>query len=215
MIFTTTRDVTRQLADVIRKLTNGAYEYRMGDGMVYRFDASGRFDRHRRPQCQHHHANLYRQQPHPCRRMPWDAALTLAYDGSNRITSITDPLQRVWRYSYEGTPGVAGSPGLTTVTDPLGNVMRYSYVTGGRLASVTDERGNVTKKLTYDGNGRVVRQEFADGGFETYSYKLSGNVVSETTMTDALNRTMTKRFNTAGLCHRHRGRIGSGVGNQT
>lgn len=196
LVFTTT-ETTRQLADVIRKLTNGTYEYRMGDGMVYRFNASGRLtaivDRNANTTTLSYTGDNLTRVTDAVGR-----ALTLAYDGSSRIISVTDPLQRVWRYSYEGTPDVAGSPGLTTVTDPLGNVMRYSYVTGGRLASVTDERGNVTKKLTYDDNGRVVRQEFADGGFETYSYKLSGNVVSEATVTDALNRTMTKRFNTAG-----------------
>ena len=54
------------------------------------------------------------------------------------------------------------------------------------------------KLIIYDGAGRVIRQEFADGGFNTYEYFLSGNVVTSAKMTDTLGRVMVKRFNAAG-----------------
>lgn len=187
-----TRETTDQLADVLRKLPNGTYEYRMGDGMVYRFDANGRLtaivDRNANTTRLTYTGNNLTRITDAVER-----SLTLAYDASNRITSVTDPLQRVWRYGY-GT----NNQGLATVTDPLGNVTRYSYEAAGRLASVTDPRGNLTKRLTYDGNGRVIRQEFADGGFEIYAYTLAGNIVSEMRWSDSLGRITTKRFNAAG-----------------
>jgi YD repeat-containing protein len=124
--------------------------------------------------------------------------ITLAYDGSNRVTFLTDPLNHVWRYTYEGTIGVAGGPGLTTVTDPKGNVIKYSYVTGGRIASVTDRRGIVAKQITYDANGRVATQTFADGGTETYSYQLSGTIVTSTTVKSPTGALQTRRFNASG-----------------
>jgi len=30
-------------------------------------------------------------------------SINLTYDSSNRVSSATDPLGRVWRYTYEGT----------------------------------------------------------------------------------------------------------------
>ncbi|MGH9838258.1 MAG: RHS repeat-associated core domain-containing protein, partial [Blastocatellia bacterium] len=81
----------------------------------------------------------------------------------------------------------------------LGNVTRYGYGIAGLLTSVTDGRGFIKKKLTYaSGVARVIKQEFADGGFETYDYKLSGTVVTETKVTDSLGRIRTMRFNAAG-----------------
>jgi len=124
--------------------------------------------------------------------------VTLDYDSSNRIIRAVDPIGRTWSYTYEGTPGVAGPNGLTTVTDPLTHVMRYDYVNGGRLSKVTDKRGIVAKQITYDGNGRVVQQRYADGGIEEYSYVLSGRVVTLATMIDALSRTTSMRLNASG-----------------
>ena len=107
---------------------------------------------------------------------------------------MTDSIGRTWHYTYEGTPGVAGVPGLTTITDPAGHVMRYTYVTGGRLASVIDPRGNTVKQITYDANGRVASQTFADGGTETYTYQLSGTIVTNTVIRDPLGNVTSKRF---------------------
>jgi RHS repeat-associated protein len=129
---------------------------------------------------------------------PVGRSLTFTYDGSNRVSSMTDPLNRTWRYTYEGTPGVAGVPGLTTITDPAGNVTRFTYVTGGRIAQVTDARGNAAKLITYDANGRVASQTFADGGTETYTYQLSGTIVTSTTVKSPTGATETRRFNASG-----------------
>ncbi|HEY3136892.1 MAG TPA: IPT/TIG domain-containing protein, partial [Blastocatellia bacterium] len=196
LVFSTTATVG-QLGDVIRKLTDGTFEYRYADGNLMRFDSSGRLtalvDRNGNTT-----ALTYTGQNLTRITDPVGRSLVLDYDSSNRVIKITDPLGRIWSYTYEGTPGVAGLPGLTTVTDPLGNAMRYDYATGGKLSKVTDKRGVVSKQITYDGSNRVIEQRFADGGIEQYSYVLSGRVVTSATMTDALGRTTTMRLNATG-----------------
>jgi YD repeat-containing protein len=87
---------------------------------------------------------------------------------------------------------------LKSVSDPLGNLMKYEYGAGGRISEVIDPKGNSVKKITYNAENRVSRQEFADGGFETYEYKTSGTIVTETKITDPLGRVMIKRFNANG-----------------
>jgi RHS repeat-associated protein len=196
LVFASTATVS-QLGDVVRRLRDGTLEYRYADGRLMKFDSGGRLtamlDRNgNTTTLTYTGANLTRITD------PVGRAIALGYDAENRIVSATDPAGRVWRYTYEGTPGVSGNPGLTTVTDAAGNVMRYEYTTGGRLSKVIDNRGVVAKRLTYDVNGRVVEQKFADGGTETYDYSLSGLTVTAATMTDSLGRTETKRFNATG-----------------
>ena len=186
-----------QLGDVVRKLTDGTFEYRRSDSNILRFNSSGRLltitDRNANTTTlTYTGGNLTRITDSVGR------SIDLTYDFAGRISTATDPLGRIWRYTYEGTPGIAGNPGLTTVTDPLNHVERYTYVTGGRLASIRDARGNLVKQVTYDGNGRAISQKFADGGTETYDYFLSGGVVTSTTITDVLGRATTKRFNASG-----------------
>src|SRR5207248_9990437 len=89
-------------------------------------------------------------------------SITLQYDSSNRVKSGTDPTGRIWRYTYE-------TGQLTTVVDPAGGVVRYEYqAIPPQLTAVRDKRGTAVKQITYDANGRVIRQQFADGGAETY-----------------------------------------------
>ena len=196
LVFSTTA-TSAQLGDIVRKLVNGSFEYRYADGNLMRFDSNGRLtamvDRNGNTTALAYTGSNLASITDAVGR-----SITLQYDSSSRITKATDPLGRMWQYTYEGTPGVAGAPGLTTVTDPLGNVVRYTYSTGGRLASVTDKRGIVSKQITYDGSGRVIEQRFPAGGFEQYSYSLSGVTVTSTTVTDSLGRSVSKRFNASG-----------------
>jgi RHS repeat-associated protein len=193
----TSKSTTRQLGDEVRKLNSGNLEYHRRDGSLMTFNSSGRLlsmtDTNNNTVTLSYAGNNLTGVTDPVGR-----SITLAYDSSGRITSATDPLGRIWRYTYEGTPGVAGAPGLTTVTDPLSNVTRYTYVTGGRLSVINDARGNAVKRVTYDGNGRVIQQQFADNGIEHYDYILSGTIVTGVTITDALGRVETKRFNASG-----------------
>jgi RHS repeat-associated protein len=189
LVFTTTA-TPHQLGDVIRKLSNGAFEYRQKNGDVKRFDTSMRMtsmvDRNgNTTTLEYTGSNLSRVTD------PVGRSILLQYSGS-QITQITDPINRVWRYAYDG------SNRLISVTDPLGFATRYTYDMFSRLTSVIDKRGNTVKSLTYDGNSRVIEQRSADGGFERYSYTLSGNMVTGVTIVDALGRTESMRFNGAG-----------------
>jgi RHS repeat-associated protein len=192
LIFTTTATVG-QLGDEVHKLTNGSLEYRQGAGEVIRFDAGGRLtsiiDQNGNTTTLTYAGSNLTQITDPVGRV-----VTLAYDSSNRVTTVTDPLNRSWHYTYD--PSVAFGI-LSTVTDPMGGVTRYAY-TNLRLSSITDPRGNFLKRITYDSSGRVITQQFADGGIERYDYTLSGGIVTETTITDPLGRKKTKRFNASG-----------------
>jgi RHS repeat-associated protein len=181
-----------QLADVVRKLTDGTFEYRLGRGGLMRFNAAGRLtaivDRNNNTTVLTYTGSNLISVTDPVGR-----SLTFLYDASNRITSATDPLGRIWSYAYSAF----GS--LTSVIDPLGKITRYAYDNVGRLRSVTDKRGTVIKQVTYDpASGRVSQQVFADGGIERYNYTLSGNVITATAVIDSLGRTETMRFNAAG-----------------
>src|SRR5262249_48036724 len=190
LVFTTTATVS-QLADTIRKLPSGDLEYRMGKGSVMQFDSTGRMTAMRdrngnTTMLQYTGGNLTSVTD------PVGRSITLEYSDS-QISRITDPLGRSWQYGYAG-----GNSQLTSVTDPVGNVTRYGYDDRGRLTSITDPRGNPMKLVSYDGNGRVIRQRFADGGTETYAYTLSGTIVTGVTMTDPMGRVMTRRFDARG-----------------
>src|SRR5262249_47361313 len=122
-------------------------------------------------------------------------SLTFAYNAPNCaecVLSVTDPMNRVTTYGYDS------GKRLIQVTDALNKPMSYSYTGPNLLASVTDRRGNLVKRLGYDNNRRVISQTFADGGTEQYIYALSGLMVTSATIVDTLGRTMTKRFNAAG-----------------
>jgi RHS repeat-associated protein len=195
LIFTTSATVG-QLGDVVRRLTNGAFEYRTAAGTVRKFDTSRRLtaivDRNGNTTTLSYTGANLTQITDPVGR-----AITLDYLGA-RITRATDPLGRVWQYAYDSDGN------LTSVTDPLGQVTRYAHqpirpLSPPVLFSITDGRGNLVKEITYNTtDGRVIAQRFADGGVESYSYTLSGRVVTGVTITDTLGRKMSKRFNASG-----------------
>ena len=193
--FTTSTTLSQLGGSVL--LGGSTTQYREADGTVLNFDSSGRLvskvDRNGNKTTLTYNNGLLMRVTDAVGR-----SLIFTYDGSNRISSMTDPTNRVWHYTYEGTPGVAGAPGLTTVTDPAGHVTKYTYVTGGRIAAVTDPRGNTIKQILYDSNGRVSSEHSSTGGITNYSYSLSGTIVTGTTITTQSGRTETHRFNAAG-----------------
>jgi RHS repeat-associated protein len=189
-VFTST-NTTSQLGDEVRKLGNGNLEYHRRDGSSMMFNSSGRLlsmtDTNNNTVTLSYSGNNLTSVTDAVGR-----ALSFTYDGSGRITRVTDPLGRHWDYAYSG----AGT--LTQVTDPLLGVTNYTYTASGRLTSITDKRGNKTKEITYDTVGRVTQQKFADNGIEHYDYTLSGTIVTGITITDAMGRVQTKRFNASG-----------------
>jgi YD repeat-containing protein len=141
---------------------------------------------------------------------PVGRALTLSYDGNDRITSIADPIGRTVRYTYnsQGT--------LATVTDPEGGVTQYGYDAQNRLTQITDpaavSRGATTPTVTnhYDQNGRVDQQTLTpDNGTTsqttTFAYMSLNpwtpamSPVSQTTVADPNSNVTTYHFNAQGF----------------
>lgn len=189
LVFSTTA-TPHQLGDEIRKLTNGTFEYRYKNGSLLRFDASGRLtamvDRNGNTTAlEYTGANLTRITD------PVNRSIKLEYNGNVIVKATDQQLDRSWTYTYVASQ-------LATVTDPDGKTTKYGYDGNLGLVSVTDKRDIVVKRITYNSNGRVVRQDFADGGFERYAYEQAGNVVAAVTITNALGRVKSMRFNGAG-----------------
>src|SRR5205814_10459384 len=71
-------------------------------------------------------------------------AVTIGYDASFRVTTITDALGQVTNVSYE----LPGDPlKITKVTDPFGRFATFEY-TNGQLTRITDEIG-IQSQFTY------------------------------------------------------------------
>ena len=188
LIFATTGSVS-QLGDRVRKFSDGTFEYRLKRGHLMRFNAAGRLTSLRD---QNGNTTLFNYTGSNVTSItdPVGRLVQINYDASNRIIRITDLLNRSWRYTYE-------EGRITTVTDPLDGVTRYSYTPNG-LIRVTDKRGTIVKEITYNANGRVISQQFADGGLEQYDYTLAGGIVSATTITDPRGNKRMFRFNASG-----------------
>ncbi|MFY9227026.1 MAG: RHS repeat-associated core domain-containing protein, partial [Blastocatellia bacterium] len=194
LVFTSTAKATL-LGDKIRKLSNGTLEYISKNGDKMEFDSNGRLtdivDRNNNTTVLTYSGNNLAQVTDPVGR-----SMNLIYDGQDRIIQVTDPIGRSWTFTYTTTGGIAGI--LATVTDPLGHTVRYGYTALGQLETVTDKRNNIVRRITYDLNGRVTSQTWADGGVETYQYFFAGSKVSAVRITDPENRVTVKRFNGMG-----------------
>ncbi|MCU0239248.1 MAG: DUF6531 domain-containing protein, partial [Pyrinomonadaceae bacterium] len=178
-----------QLADELRKFQNGLFEYKFADGSKMEFDNQGNLtaevDLNGNRTVLSYSNNKLIQITDPVGRF-----LSFQYSG-NLITRITDSTNRVWQYSYNFGR-------LSSVTDPLGNSVSYIINGNGNLIRITDPKGNIVKNITYDIQGRVVSQQFADGGIESYVYTQSGTIITQTEITDPMGRKTIKRFNALG-----------------
>ena len=80
---------------------------------------------------------------------PAGNALTLTWNGSLKLTAITDPLGQVTTLQY-AHPADAWK--ITSVTDPFSRTALLGYNGAGRLNSLTDQIGLVST-FTYQGDG--------------------------------------------------------------
>lgn len=104
----------------------------------------------------------------------------IAYDSSNRLTTVTDPASRHLTFSY-GSPssylvtGVSSDVGLSltysydnqgrlsTVTKPDLTTISFIYSTQSLITSVIDANGKVLESHTYDSNFRGLTSSQANG----------------------------------------------------
>ena len=104
----------------------------------------------------------------------------LAYDGSGRLTSVTDPYGRQITFTYNATNRIA------TITDPLGRLTRLDYdVRGTQLLRITDPLGGM-RTYDYDNSGRATRKTEKNGQVYLYTYG-PGTVTAELLRTDGTN----------------------------
>ncbi len=126
------------------------------------------------------------------------------YDGSNRITEVTDNGGRQLKYTY-------ASGSLSSVTDAAGHTTKYEYTGSGQLKSVTDGRGKKYIETTYDANERVASQTAGDGGTYTFKYGLSGVKVETATITDPRKIQDKTTFNSEGYPVSQVNALGTGI----
>ncbi|GGS95685.1 hypothetical protein GCM10010270_79580 [Streptomyces violaceus] len=111
-------------------------------------------------------------------------AIVYARDGAGLLSSVTSPSGQQAKFTYTGPrlSGISLSDGreisyaytdgrLSQVTQPDGNRVNYRYDSGGRIATVIDQRGNATVANVYDDAGRVKAQTDAVGNKTQFSYR--------------------------------------------
>ena len=106
---------------------------------------------------------------------------TYAYDGQNRLTTITDPAGQVTTFTEKSQSGVrsprAGS-GLyfANCTRTLKDGTKFQFTAQGFQTAVTD-RNNNTTTYAYDGQNRLTTITDPAGQVTTFAY--SGNATNE------------------------------------
>jgi RHS repeat-associated protein len=85
---------------------------------------------------------------------------------TGRINKMTDQGGRSVSYQYDA----AGR--LITMIDPLGQTTSYTYDAANRLLTNTNPRGIVEASRTYDANGRITQEQYADGSMMQVIYNL-------------------------------------------
>lgn len=123
-------------------------------------------------------------------------ALTLDYDGSNRLLYVTDPAGRKLHFSYNQASKISQATIITSdpndtrifkyeydqqgnlirAIGPMGNTTSYTYDENHNLLTITDpkenKKGNPIPYLvnTYDSEDRVIMQKYGDGEFQFQYY---------------------------------------------
>ena len=106
---------------------------------------------------------------------------TLAYNASQKLSSVTDSAGRVM------TVTIGANGFVSAVADPLGRTTHYSYNSAGDLTSVTDPLAR-TWTFGYDANNLMLTMTDPRGGVVTNVYNAFAQVTSQT---DAAGLTTT------------------------
>lgn len=91
------------------------------------------------------------------------------YDAASRLTSSTDALERINRYTYDKNDN------LLTTTDPMNHITSFSYDVNGNLETITNAKNGVTT-LTYDNATDWLTSVSFGGSTKQYTYNNDGTV---------------------------------------
>ena len=179
-----------------------AFAYTDAFGRVYTMTADGKLQ-----SIKDLNGNLLTFSPNGITSSAGGLNVPFARDQQGRITQITDPNGKVYQYGYDapGNLATVTLPGTTTPitstydashfflssTDPRGNAEAVTtYHPDGRLASITDAVGNITR-YDYDlaQNKTIITNP--DGGIVTRKFDANGLLLSEI---DPLNHTRTYTY---------------------
>jgi RHS repeat-associated protein len=100
--------------------------------------------------------------------------VTLTYDSNGNVLTRTDSLADTATFTYEPVFGQ-----VTSITDPLGSVYKYTYDASGNRRSVTDPDGNVST-FAYNSFGLLTQVADPLGANTNLSYDSFGNNTSVT-----------------------------------
>jgi len=185
----TDADVSEKLVRLVdaSNLTSG-WELTTHDGVIERYDPSGRLLHYRYPSgLTRVFSNINSNQETIADAV--GRTLTLNYSAQNNLSTLTDPSGNVTSYAYDANAN------LVSVTYPGGAVRQYHYENPtfkNALTGITDERGIRYITYTYDTNGKAVGEVLA-GGVESYGLAFGAN---STVVTDPLGTQRTYAFQT-------------------
>ncbi|MDQ7997130.1 MAG: RHS repeat-associated core domain-containing protein [Luteibacter sp.] len=127
---------------------------------------------------------------------PNGRTIDLAYNNKNLVDHVSDQSGRYVQYRYHQTEGPTNAQAgyvLDQVTYADGTSEQYSYrkihngdvvMESWYVASLRDRNGVIQVSNTFDLNGRISRQDYADGSYATFAYELSNGRVAATILTD-------------------------------
>ncbi|MBA4368068.1 MAG: hypothetical protein C0403_10585 [Desulfobacterium sp.] len=175
--------------------SDGTFQLREKDGLVYHFSSDLRFD-YLEDVNGNRISAIYNSSKHLVEiRHSCGDSFFLTYNSSGRIIRLRDHANRITTYEYNST-----EPVLTKVTDPAGGVTAYTYSLGQsnimnyRLLSVAYPDGTYNH-YELDSQARLIRQTGTWGANPVvYRYDADGT----THITDALGGESITRVNDQG-----------------
>jgi RHS repeat-associated protein len=90
--------------------------------------------------------------------------LSFSYTPSGQLGTVASSDGRTANYGY------AADGALTSVTVPGGGVTAFAAAPSGQIGQMTDPDGNLVVANSYDGSGRVSRQDYALGAAADFAY---------------------------------------------
>jgi RHS repeat-associated protein len=106
-----------------------------------------------------------------------------AYNASNQISQVTNPLGGIYTYAYgtiSGAQNQTQASASMTVTDPNGNAVEYETNAQGNTVAFIQDPGssphlNLTTSYSYDVNDQLTSMTTPNGNTTNFSYDPGGN----------------------------------------